>query len=169
MTIKDIETLYDYGYWANRKLMEPLGRLTGEEFTEKICGSYGSIRTTLVHIISAEWGWMARCGGPERGPRLKPEDFPTLQSVTDTQNKVEHHVRTFLSTLEDEDLRRAVRYANESGEKRSLLIEEMMLHAANHSTHHRAQVCLMLRELGHSPGNIDLLFYYGEVHGRPVW
>ena len=169
MNVKDVENIYDYCYWANRKLLEPLGRLSDEEFTRKICGTYESIRTTLVHIMNAEWGWLGRCGGPERGPRLKPGDFPTLQSVVGVQVKVEDYVRTFLSTLKDEDLQREVEYKNDFDEKRALPLVDMMMHAANHGVHHRAQVSLMLRELGHSPGNIDLLFYYGETRGIPVW
>jgi hypothetical protein len=30
MTIKDLQTLYDYGYWAHGKLSEVLARLTPE-------------------------------------------------------------------------------------------------------------------------------------------
>ena len=31
MTVRDLETLYDYSYWANPKLFDPLSRLTPEE------------------------------------------------------------------------------------------------------------------------------------------
>jgi uncharacterized damage-inducible protein DinB len=36
-----------------------------------------------------------------------------------------------------------------------------MHHAAIHGVHHRGQVALLLRALGHVPGNFDILFYYG--------
>jgi uncharacterized damage-inducible protein DinB len=42
-------------------------------------------------------------------------------------------------------------------------------HAANHGIHYRGQVALLLREMGHAPGNVDLLFYYADKHGVPVW
>jgi hypothetical protein len=44
-------------------------------------------------VASGEWqafslvirhssaGWLDRCGGPERGPRLTPTDYPTVESV----------------------------------------------------------------------------------------
>ena len=63
MTVRDLERMYDYSYWANRKLFQVLSRLTAEEFTRNVAGSYGSIRNTLVHVMSAEWGWIDRCGG----------------------------------------------------------------------------------------------------------
>jgi uncharacterized damage-inducible protein DinB len=68
MTVKDLERLYDYGYWANAKLFAVVSGLTPAQFTQQVAGSYGSIRNTLVHTMSAEWGWVDRCGGPTRGP-----------------------------------------------------------------------------------------------------
>jgi uncharacterized damage-inducible protein DinB len=58
MTVKDLENLYDYGYWANRKLFQVISQLTSEQFTQPVTGSYGSIRNTMVHALSAEWGWI---------------------------------------------------------------------------------------------------------------
>jgi uncharacterized damage-inducible protein DinB len=71
MTVKDLEVLYDYGYWANKKLFDAIARLTPEQFTQPVAGSYGSIRSTLVHAMSAEWGWLDRCGGRERGAVIR--------------------------------------------------------------------------------------------------
>ena len=106
MTIKDLETLYDYGHWANKKLFNVISQLTPEQFTQPVGGSYGSIRNTMVHVLSAEWGWLDRCGGAERGSRLNPDDFPTVESLMEVWNKVEIYVREFLSKLKDDELAR---------------------------------------------------------------
>jgi hypothetical protein len=34
---------------------------------QPLAGGHASIRNTLVHAMSAEWGWMGRFGGPRRG------------------------------------------------------------------------------------------------------
>ena len=34
MTVKDLEDLYGYGYWADRKLFDVILQLTPEEFKE---------------------------------------------------------------------------------------------------------------------------------------
>ena len=167
MTVRDLERLYDYGYWANRKLFDVILRLAPEEFTRPVAGSYGSIRNTMVHILSAEAGWLDRCGGPKRGPRLDPADFPTVESVTQAWTKVEANVRGFLATLHDEDLAANVDYAFDPSQPHSTPLGELMHHAANHGVHHRGQVALLLRTLGHVPGDLDLLFYYEEHPGRP--
>jgi uncharacterized damage-inducible protein DinB len=169
MTIKDLEVLYDYGYWANRKLFDVIAQLTPEQFTQAVAGSYGSIRNTMVHVLSAEAGWLDRCGGPKRGPRLNPADFPTVESVIQAWNRVEAQVREFLARLKDEDLARNAEYPTERSGKVSMAVGELMQHAANHAVHHRGQVALLLRLLGHAPGNFDILIYFAEKRGVPAW
>jgi len=169
MTVKDLEVLYDYDCWANAKLFHAISQLTPEQFTQTVGGSYGSIRNTMVHLLSAEWGWLSRCGGPERGPRLNPADYPTVESLIEVSGKVEVHIRDFLSELKDEDLARNVAYMNDRAEERSLPLGTLMQHAANHGVHHRGQVALLLRLLGYAPGNLDILVYYADKLGVPAW
>jgi uncharacterized damage-inducible protein DinB len=169
MTVKDLETLFDYGHWANRKLFEAISRLTIEQFTQPLPGSDRSIRDTMVHVLSAEWGWVDRCGGPRRGAALKPADYPTVAALDETWGRVEAAVRAFLSTLRDEDLARDVEFAIGGAEKRSMPMGELMQHAANHGVHHRGQVSLRLRLLGCAPDDFDLLFYYAEKRRMGAW
>ena len=161
MTVDDLTRRFEYGYWANRKLFAVVGQLTPAEFTRDVAGSYGSIRNTLVHILSAEWGWMARCGGPERGPALKAGDYQTFEALIEKWLTVEGYVHEFLASLTDEDLQRLVEFDLGRG-PRSSPVGELLEHAANHSVHHRGQVALLLRVLGYAPGNVDLLIYDGE-------
>jgi uncharacterized damage-inducible protein DinB len=75
MTVEDLRTLFDYSYWANERVCDRLSQLTTEQFTQPVAGSYGSIRNTMVHMLSAEWGWLERCGGAPRGPALMAIEF----------------------------------------------------------------------------------------------
>ena len=158
MRVQDLERLYDYGYWANRKLFQVIAQLSPEEFTRNVAGSYGSVRNTLVHIVSAEWGWIDRCGGPARGPRLIPDDYPTAQTVIQTWETVEGHSRGFLATLQDDDLSKEIEFTL-GGPAQRIPLGDLLQHGAIHAVHHRGQVALLLRMLGYVPGNVDLLFY----------
>jgi uncharacterized damage-inducible protein DinB len=169
MTVKDLERRFDYGYWANARLLAVISRLSLEQFTQDVAGAYGSIRNTLVHTMSAEWGWLDRCGGPARGAALKAEDFPTLESVVATWNMVERHVRAFLANLKDDELGRVVEFTLPQAGTRAALVGDLLEHAANHGVHHRGQVALLLRVLGHTPGNVDLLIYDAEKHRVGAW
>lgn len=168
MRVSDLERLYDYGYWANKQLLGVVSQLTPEQFTQSVAGSYGSVRNTLVHVLSAEWGWLERCGGPERGPRLNPQEYPTVESLVLVWSRVEQYIRDFLSGLEDEDLGRDVEFTIGAGPRQVLPLGDLMQHAAVHAVHHRGQVALLLRTLGYAPGNFDLLEYVGGKRSVPA-
>ena len=55
----------------------------------------------MVHVMSAEAGWLDRCGGPKRGPSLNPDDFPTVESIIQAWNRVETNVRGFLAKMKE--------------------------------------------------------------------
>ena len=168
MTVQDLKVLFDYSYWANDRLCRVLSQLTTDQFTQSVAGSYGSIRNTMVHMLSAEWGWLERCGGTLRGPALTAQDYPTVASLFDRWTDVEARVREFLSTLQDEDLGRVVEFAIGSGSKQSMALGQLMHHAVIHGVHHRGQVALLLRVLGHVPGNFDILLYYAQHSPEPA-
>src|SRR5664279_2765945 len=126
MRVYDLERLYDYSYWANRKLFGVMSQLTPEQFTQSVAGSYESVRNTLVHVLSAEWGWLDRCGGPARGERLKAEDFPTVESLVDAWNRVERYMREFLSGLEDADLARVIVFAIGAGPTHAITLGDLL-------------------------------------------
>ena len=169
MNVRDLINLYEYSHWANKTLFDVISRLPPEQFTQTVAGSYQSIRNTLIHAISAEWGWLDRCGGPERGPRLNPDDYPTLESVIAVAARVDGYVQGFLGDLKDDDLFHEAKYTNDLGHTLSMPMGELLHHAANHSVHHRGQAALLLRILGCDPGYVDLLVYYAEKRGVPPW
>src|SRR6478609_2465081 len=103
MTIGDLQQRFAYDAWANARLFEVLQQLTPDEFVRPMAGSYGSVRNTLVHVMSAEWGWVERCGGAARGPALKADDYPTVTSLVDRWRQVEGYVSDLLATLCDGD------------------------------------------------------------------
>jgi uncharacterized damage-inducible protein DinB len=163
MTVKDMETLYDYSYWANAKLFPVVSSLSADDFGRRVAGSLGSVRNTLVHMMSAEGGWLERAGGPKRGAALNADDFPTAASVTSYWTVQEDKVRGFLAALTDTDLATPREFSLPQLSVTGVLtIGEMLHHAVNHSIHHRGQVALLLRQLGHAPGNVDIMFYYGQ-------
>ena len=166
MHIDDLKRRYEYGFWANRKLFDVIAQLTPEEFTRNVAGSYGSVRNTLVHLMSTEWGWVARCGGHPRGDALKAVDYATKESVIDQWSRVEGYVRDFLATMTDQDLNAPIEFEVPSTGKRAMPRGELLEHGVNHGVHHRGQIGLLLRALGHVPGNFDVLFY--DIANRAV-
>lgn len=159
MPLRSRARLLDYNHWANGRLFLALAELTDEEFTRDVAGSYGSIRNTMVHLLSAEWGWIERCGGPARGAALKAADHPTLASVIARWQEIEQLARDFLASLTTADLERTVEWTLGNAPPRQSRVGDLLEHGVIHAVHHRGQVALLLRMMGHTPGNFDLLFY----------
>lgn len=160
MNVSDLVTLYDYNCWANEQLFKAVEQLSPEEFTRSIGGAYDSVRTTLVHMLEVEKGWLARCDGDAGWLEFNPAEFSSLNSIKAEWKSVEQFGRGFLSRLTEDDLRRSISYRFENDDPRALPLAETVQHTANHTAHHRGQLALMLRMLGHAPGNMDMLFYY---------
>ncbi len=54
MRATEIQHLFDYNTWANNRVLRAAGRLEPEQFTAAAPVSFGSLRGTLVHLLSAE-------------------------------------------------------------------------------------------------------------------
>ena len=78
----DIVTLYDYNYWATRRIVGAAANLTTEQLTAPTPLSWGSVRDVLTHALSAEWAWRLRCQEGLAPTRLlDPAEFPTLDAL----------------------------------------------------------------------------------------
>jgi uncharacterized damage-inducible protein DinB len=88
-----------------------------------------------------------------------------VESLVSQWSKVEGYRNEFLSTLKDEDLDRNIEFSVGESVRSVMSMGELLHHGAIHGVHHRGQVALLLRLLGHVPGNFDILFYYAGKRG----
>src|SRR3954466_10210266 len=108
--VDEIKRLFAYHYWATHKLLNVVAALTVEEYTRELAGSYGSVRNTLVHTLSAEWGWLDRCGGWPRGDKLNADNYPTPASLIEQWATVEAKMNEFLAEVTEEQLNGVVEF-----------------------------------------------------------
>ena len=82
MNIQDILTIYEYNYWANKRILAASEKVTEKQFLAPANFPFGGLRGTLVHILDAEFGWrMFFQQNNWSAPDLKAEEFPTLASI----------------------------------------------------------------------------------------
>ncbi|HZT98118.1 MAG TPA: DinB family protein [Ktedonobacteraceae bacterium] len=153
------KTLYDYNYWANTKILDTAEQITDEQLFAPTHDSYGSLHGTLVHMMSAEWVWRTRWLGTSPKAPLRKEDFPSLAAIRSRWNEEEQQMRAFLASLSEENVRRIVQYTNMQGQAYSVPLWQLMMQLVNHGTQHRSEAAMILTELGHSPGDIDMLVF----------
>jgi uncharacterized damage-inducible protein DinB len=171
MTKDDIQLLYDYDRWANNRVLQAVSGLSGEQFTRDLGGSFRSVRDTLVHIISGEWGWLAYWKEPShssafltdlrkrRDGLFNPDAFPNVAAVQLKWVEVEKEQVEFVNQVTSEALERMLPFRTTQ-----IRLAHLMQHLANHSTYHRGQVALMMRQLDAEPLATD--FHVFLVEGR---
>jgi uncharacterized damage-inducible protein DinB len=164
MTLHDIQTLVGFNYWAKKRLIESIAEMTPDLFLNNITSSHGSVRGTLAHLAGAEGVWLKRLRGQDVAGLPKPEEFPDLASLITFWDGVEHDIQTLVDTFTtDHDITRQSVYRDLRGNTHSQPVWQILHHMVNHSTYHRGQITILLRQLGLKPIGTDLIQYYRET------
>ncbi|MBI4670837.1 MAG: DinB family protein [Chloroflexi bacterium] len=162
-----IRLLYAYNNWANQRILDTCEELTQEQFLagQGISSAQPSIRDTLVHTLSAQELWLARCGGVSPTRLLDPQDFGALALIRQYWDQVEQHTRAYIDAVEENVLRQVMEYTSTKGKPFANLRWQTLVHQVNHATQHRAEVALLLARLNRSPGDLDLIVHIRNVAG----
>lgn len=163
MNKQDIQLLFHYNSWANDRILWATNYVSTEQFISPSSFPHGGLRSTLVHVLFAEWLWRRRCEGVSPTGWLKPEEFPTFASLRGRWQEEEKNQKAFLESLTDARLNEPLEYKTTQGvAMREPLMWPILAHVVNHGTQHRSEAAAMLTELGHSPGDVDLIFFLRE-------
>jgi len=170
MTKDDIQLLFEYDRWANRRVLQDASTLDDGQFSRDLGGSFRSVRDTLVHIIGGEWGWLTYWNEPSHNPTFladlwerhdalfNPTGFPTAAAVRSKWTEIEKEQIEFVNQLTGEALKKMLPFR-----KKQVSLGHLMQHLANHSTYHRGQVALMMRQLRAEPLATDFHVFLLEA------
>lgn len=171
MTKDDIQLLYEYDRWANKRVLQAVSVLSHEQFTRDTGSSFRSVRDTLVHMLSGEWIWLAYWNEPSptatfttdlqkrRDVLFNPAGFPDVDAVQSKWAEVERELGEFVNSATNESLKKMIPLRSSR-----LSLAHLMQHVVNHSTYHRGQIAAMLRQLGSEPVATD--FHVFLLEGR---
>ena len=173
MTKDDIQILYEYDRWANTRVLSAASGLNPEQFTRDLGGRLRSVRDTLVHILGGEWIWLAYWKESSHSPAFlsdlrtrrdalfNPDVFPNVAAVRLKWAEVEKERTEFVNRVTNESLEQMLPFR-----ATQIKLAHLMQHLANHSTYHRGQVALMMRQLGTEPLATDLHVFLVEGPGK---
>jgi len=68
-------------------------------------------------------------------------------------------MRAFLESLSDDELVESLNITRWDGVKVTMTRWHMLVHLASHSMQHRTEAAVLLTQYGHSPGDLDFLFF----------
>ena len=164
MNLTDILFLYEYNYWANKKILVASAGVTQEQFTAPASFPFGGLRGTLLHTVDAErlWRILFETSAVTEDQDLVETDFPTFESLEKKCREEEELLRAYLNRLSDEDMDSHLKYTTTEGAHRDRVMWHCHVHMVNHGTQHRSEAAALLTDLGHSPGELDFTVFLNE-------
>ena len=169
MTPSDLHLLFEYDRWANSRVLTAISALSPEQFTRNLGGSFPSVRDTFVHIVSGEWIWLmywkSHTHGPDflaslrqrRDALFAPELLPDAATVGRKWAEIREAMTAFIEALTEESINKPLPFRTTH-----VPVAHLMQHVANHSTYHRGQISLMMRQLGAEPVATDFHVFLAE-------
>ena len=140
--------LFSYNDWANRRMCEAVQR-SGIPDTRALA--------ILNHIVQVQRLWLDRIQGINAGNHLwDPAPIAEILELSEISSR---EWSQFLAIAPSDSWARRVSYVNSRGVAFVNSLEEVVTQVINHSTHHRAQVGLMIRQAGHQPPVLDFISF----------
>jgi uncharacterized damage-inducible protein DinB len=153
-----IAALYEYGEWANERLLAKARGLGPPELGRRFSEGAQAILPTLVHLYGADLRWLARWR-KEPPPEVAPSDFPGVEAVEARWRPLWAERRAYLDGLDRAALDEPIPFTRPAG---TVWIARWqgIVHCANHATQHRSEIAMMLTDLGRSPGDMDMFLWW---------
>lgn len=146
--------LYRYNDWASKKV---LACLKNQQVADE------RILTLMGHVLAAQFIWLNRIVGLPKSPYKLWHAY----SLDELSAMGEEVGKKWLDFIENTDgFNRELTYTNYVGDPYVNNVEHIMMHLVNHSTYHRGQIALLLRQHGLEPVNTDFITYDRVITGQ---
>jgi uncharacterized damage-inducible protein DinB len=162
-TMDPLTNLFSHNLWANLRLLERCAELSGEQLDAAIPGTFGSIRDTLQHIVTAEQSYFSRISTGQ--PYRRPQDAPpmSLAEMMDMARTSGLGLIEWASKVQATD---AVQ-VDWDGTPRETPKAVILTQVINHATEHRAQIIAIMTQIGVEPPELSSWAYFDERESSP--
>jgi uncharacterized damage-inducible protein DinB len=162
VTLSTIRFLYDYDRWANDRLLTVCEQLSAEQWGRGMGHSWGSVHGMLTHIFAAQFIWLTRWKGESPKALLESAEYPTFADLKNAWLALEGDLTNFIDAQTDSTINQPITYTNTRGHTHTVPLGQLMLHVANHGTHHRGELAAMLSLLEVPHPEDDVIGYILE-------
>lgn len=151
-TRSDFVALFDYGNWANDRVLHVLQ--SAEAVPDRAIELFS-------HLLRSQDRWYGRVRDTEH----EHLNIWVEEDLSDCARRAEATARRWdklLDGLTRAALDESVAYKSTKGISFETPLRDILSHVVNHGTHHRAQIALVLREAEIAPPPTDYIFYVRE-------
>lgn len=159
MTMADqARKLIGYNEWANDKLLAACEGLPEAEFA--------GIASRLQHALGTQVYWHARWMHSDRPGRAimgEIEQINSFDGLREAYRRSHDDMRAFGTSLTDAECERTENWWKADGYDATMMLGDTIVQVVNHATQHRSETAVEVSAAGHSPGDLDYLFF---IFGR---
>lgn len=156
MTENILAKLFEHNNWANHQIIQVCVALSDVQLdAEPRSTSFGSIRATLTHLVSAQQGYLSLLSLPVHE---RVRITPAFNQLLELARSSGEGLLALTKGEESASLKKPLQTRD------GYIVEPwvVMLQSINHATEHREQIKAMLSALGVTPPDLDG-WSYGEA------
>jgi uncharacterized damage-inducible protein DinB len=152
----DISKLLQYNTWANRLIIEQVETFPLDLFDKHVGGSFGSIKSVMIHLLESDYLWLYRWKGNPLA------DIPAWQHTDLAEmKKIWYPIQNEMVELSDKiSSSENIKFITRKGLPFTLPFGEIAVHLSHHGSYHRGQLTNMIRDLGQKPVATDYFLFY---------
>lgn len=146
------QTLFAYHWHTSQRLLALV-----EEVAETAV--FPTCHQTLSHLLSTDYSYRTALETGQQPNHLAADHFPTLDSLKTGFANEQNSWSRFLASLSDDDIASSTDLTTLRGNiisfPRWRILQQVLLHGMQH----HAELAQLLTEQGHSPGDLDFIFF----------
>ncbi len=150
-SIEHLRELYLYNDWANRRIITALKSDNSEKS-----------RRILAHLLITEQEYFERLYGKDSFGFDFWQDL-SLEECGNLARETAERFEKLLRKFDDEGLDLKTRYRTSEGVWYENTFRELLTHVVFHSSIHRGNIILKMREENYAPPKIDYIIYLRET------
>jgi uncharacterized damage-inducible protein DinB len=156
-----VQAMARYNRWQNRSIYTAAGTLSDEQRKEPRGAFFGSIHSTLNHLLWGDRMWMHRFAGTPKPPAPSiPGSVDMIERWADLERErfaCDQVILDWADTLDADWLNGDMTWYSGASQREMTRPKDLLVaHLFNHQTHHRGQVHCLLTQFGAKPEATDL-------------
>ena len=157
--IGQFSTLFSYHFDTTERLMDQAEKLPEDQYRDDLGIKWGSVHELLLHILATDNGYRVALNTGQRPAPLEAENFPDLDALRRLLEEEREGMEVYLGGLSAGMIEEVVELR--AGPDRTIALPRwrFLNHLLFHGMQHQADAAARLTRFGHSPGDLDFIFY----------
>jgi uncharacterized damage-inducible protein DinB len=157
MQLDDIRFLFGFDRWATTRILDAAVGVDAATWSATNAVDERGLGGILVHHLGASQRWRhGLTGAPGEAPRPEDEPLPDLASLRLAWEREWAGYDAWFDAFDPAWLDQT-----EGG----ISLWQALAHVVNHGTQHRSEAAVLLTDVGHSPGDLDMVDYAESISG----